>query len=67
MQRMGLILNKGVGRFGSFGSEFDQKTNGFFFQTLLLGKISKGDGLNVNSRLGRIIHYKLVYTNLSLF
>ena len=63
---MGLILNKGLGRFGSFGSEFDQKTNGLF-QRLLLGKISKGDGLNLNSRLGRIIHYKLVYTNLSLF
>lgn len=30
MQGMGLILNKGLGRFDSFGSEFDQKTNGFF-------------------------------------
>ena len=30
MQGMGLILNKGLGRFDSFGSEFDQKTNSFF-------------------------------------
>ena len=67
MQGMDLILNKCLGRSGSFGSEFDEKTNGFFFKRSLLGKISKGDKLNLNSRLGRIIHYKLVYTNLSLF
>ena len=29
MQGMGLILNKGLGYFGSFGPEFDQRTNGF--------------------------------------
>lgn len=29
MQGMALILNKGLGRFDSFGSEVDQKTKGF--------------------------------------
>ena len=42
MQGMGLILNKGVGRFDSFGSEFDQKTNGFFFSNVAFGQNFQG-------------------------